>query len=823
MKNNHNDGGANSSMSADMVPGHKRNPSTLGSLAYQSLKSLPSINRDISESLNNLGKKHLRASLRIEFLQSCVDTEVIPKFLQFSIPNNLQNCKSMIVKTQTSALKKELIKAKINFKEKDESLQNQLNSFVENERSLYESIMKHHLIKLNQNIKIIHKKKLENLISSKSRSIPDGCSSSTTVINLSDHQFSAEELELLNLGFSMTWPKERISIDNEKAQAEAIFSQIICDSPDEGKLNTLKHKFSSTFKSYFSRHKISKYWRSKLKILRQIASHKKLYVSKFDKGNGVVIDNRSTYITKMNELLQNESKFKLYSACARSKKNPFILEEERFTRKLSQLKSKGLISESIFKIVKPIGSQPARLYGLPKIHKNKDDPPYRPILNMIQAYPTNLAKWLDELLKPFIPKENTVKDTFEFIHHLKDQCSTDKNMVSFDVKDLFTNIPVDDTIEHITSVIKETDIPIKKQALRELLHLACRNILFSFNDVLYFQTDGMSMGSCLAPTMAAFAMDLLEKQLKNFKGSAPVFYKRYVDDIFCLFHKNASIDEFHNYMNTLHPNLCFTVETEQDDSLVFLDAMVTKSKDGTFDTAWHLKDTNTGVYIPNSAYSPRRYRLAAVRSLFSRALKIDSNDKNYEKSVGIITDLFLKNGFSDREISQVRQDVEARHVTTSVNSTDQQPVRIINWSFPYIAEGEKSLLRQIRDINKILTHVKIRPVFKTTNTSMFFSNKDKVSPELKSQIVYKYNCEHCGKCYIGCSIRHFVTRQNEHLKGYPVPTEITLHIHPPNKNNFKIIANTYYPRILESIILRKYELNDLINDRGSSINLRLDL
>ena len=236
-------------------------------------------------------------------------------------------------------------------------------------------------------------------------------------------------------------------------------------------------------------------------------------------------------------------------------------------------------------------------------------------------------------------KKIVVKDTLEFVKLLRKQTSKNRKICSFDVKNLFTSIPVDDTIEHILSVISENEIKNRKHALRELLKLACKEILFTFNDVLYIQTDGMSMGSCLAPTM-----DMLESRMKEFTGSAPVFYKRYVDDIFCIFDEDADVPAFHGYLNNLHSDIKFTYEEESSGSLVFLDTTITKNEDA-FDIAWYLKETNTGIYTPNCAYSPKRYRLAAMRSLFNRALKINSNVSNYKISVDIIHNLFLKKRF----------------------------------------------------------------------------------------------------------------------------------------------------------------------------------
>ena len=55
------------------------------------------------------------------------------------------------------------------------------------------------------------------------------------------------------------------------------------------------------------------------------------------------------------------------------------------------------------------GSQPARSYGLPKLHKVKDPrstiPPFRPIFFSIGTYNYNLPKYRCSLLKPRIPSE----------------------------------------------------------------------------------------------------------------------------------------------------------------------------------------------------------------------------------------------------------------------------------------------------------------------------------------------------------------------------------------------------------------------------------
>ena len=61
------------------------------------------------------------------------------------------------------------------------------------------------------------------------------------------------------------------------------------------------------------------------------------------------------------------------------------------------------------------------------------------------------------------------------------------------------------------------------------------------------------MGSSLEPTMANvflsfYEIKWLEQCPKEFK---PVFYRRYVDDIFVLFESAEHLSKFRNYFNTL--------------------------------------------------------------------------------------------------------------------------------------------------------------------------------------------------------------------------------------------------------------------------------
>lgn len=175
-------------------------------------------------------------------------------------------------------------------------------------------------------------------------------------------------------------------------------------------------------------------------------------------------------------------------------------------------------------------------------------------------------------------------------------------------------------------------------------------------------------------------------------------------------------------------------------------------------------------------------------------------------------------------IQRIKRKVEEnlKKPKIETNDDDREKKTTICWRFPYVQGKDKFLREKIHQLNRNLPeNLAINPVFQVNKTSMFFHNKDRIPRDLKSNCVYKYTCGDCNKVYIGETSRHLITRAKEHIKGYPVPTEITTHCHDTHENNFSVIAVTKWHRILETICLK--ETKNLINEREGSIPLILHL
>ena len=116
------------------------------------------------------------------------------------------------------------------------------------------------------------------------------------------------------------------------------------------------------------------------------------------------------------------------------------------------------------------------------------------------------------------------------------QLSIEHKMVSFDVKSLFTNVPLDRTIDIIWKKIYEKNeivTSITKNEIKEMLILCTENVYFTFECRTYVQTDGIAMGSPLGPVLADIFMIELENWLLPNLVKYIIFWKQYVDDTIC--------------------------------------------------------------------------------------------------------------------------------------------------------------------------------------------------------------------------------------------------------------------------------------------------
>lgn len=170
-----------------------------------------------------------------------------------------------------------------------------------------------------------------------------------------------------------------------------------------------------------------------------------------------------------------------------------------------------------------------------------------------------------------------LKHNMDLVSRLRNLVPGVDKFVSFDVPSLFTNAPINPTLDFLKRKLPELDLdfPIPIECLLELVELCTKYSYFQFDSNFNKQIFGMAMGNPLSPVLANFLLEHVETEiLPLYTGIFPNLWLRYVDDVLCLVSPNFQIDAFLHYLNSLYPTLKFTFEFELNHKMPFLDVLI---------------------------------------------------------------------------------------------------------------------------------------------------------------------------------------------------------------------------------------------------------
>jgi len=223
----------------------------------------------------------------------------------------------------------------------------------------------------------------------------------------------------------------------------------------------------------------------------------------------------------LDSIVLDKTKFKEIKV-DRKKRHPIITKEASINRFLNE-NVRGHVSPETFHRLTASGSQPGKIYGLCKVHKQGY--PLRPVVSMTDTAEYELARYLNRIIKPCIPDLFMLNSTAAFIDKIKSFVFRSSHvLVSFDVVSLFTNIPLQETIDIVCEYVYSSSVnrpSYSKNTFRKLLEIATGGY-FLYKEKLYCQIDGVTMGSPLGPTLANFFLAHLEETFLAQKASGVV-------------------------------------------------------------------------------------------------------------------------------------------------------------------------------------------------------------------------------------------------------------------------------------------------------------
>jgi hypothetical protein len=493
--------------------------------------------------------------------------------------------------------------------------------------------------------------------------------------------------------------------------------------------------------------------------------------------------------------------------------DPTAKHEKLIQKTCLDLKKLEKLTEQEYKSIVPRNSSIPSFYGLPKIHK--EDVPLRPIVNFKNSPSYSLAQHLNPILKIISKNNYTVKNGYEFVDIIKNvKIKPGYISTSFDVVLLFTNVPQDDTIIYIKHRLKQEPkwksiTKLEEEDIICLLKLCLQCAYFRFREQIYFQNDGVPMGSPISPAFANLFMEKLENTIVTNNPSIN-FWTRYVDDTHALI-KGRKVKETLNKLNSFHPKIQFTVEIEKDGILPFLDVLTKRKDDNTIGHSIHRKATTTNRYMNYASYHHMSHKISVVDALTYRALRI-CDDLSVDSEISFVTTILKKNGYPpsliEKRISTMKQKILN---FPQAQNQDTKPRFILPYLGPIIGRLTHFLRRKTGYDFGYTPGLKISQIFQ--------SHKDK--REKRNCGVYQIPCQDCEEIYVGETGRSLEIRTKEHkadLRKLKDTSAFTQHVlsNPNHIINFKEAKIIHYE---PKYFARKFKEKLYINAEQRPMNL----
>ena len=200
---------------------------------------------------------------------------------------------------------------------------------------------------------------------------------------------------------------------------------------------------------------------------------------------------KTDYFDKMDAFVNDKQTYE------ELKRDPTPALQRKLNSKILMLKKTDAIDTQRYYRLRCSVPQPPKLYGLPKLHK--PGIPMRPIVSFCGSPTYQLSRYLTTILQPLTDKSRRkLQSTENFIDAIKTvQIPDDYKLVSFDVKSLFTSIPLQLALQCTETAIQQytVKLPLPTEDIMDLLNLCLTSTYFQYNGKHYKQLHGTAMGS----------------------------------------------------------------------------------------------------------------------------------------------------------------------------------------------------------------------------------------------------------------------------------------------------------------------------------------
>jgi len=355
-------------------------------------------------------------------------------------------------------------------------------------------------------------------------------------------------------------------------------------------------------------------------FLFKFIKEKPFKVVELDKGVGIGVINNNLYDSLCLDILSNSDNYVKIDLDPLNDSCNYINETLHNLYKNKNISLKLYNKLKVNKLKCKVGS----FRILPKVHKEKFS--VRPIVNCRDHFTSDLCLLVDLILRPFVEKcSSYLKDSTHLLQEAEDlEIPDDCELVSGDFDSLYSNIMLEDALNLICDFIKEEHrsdhIDIK--AFREILKIIFEFNIFKYKNIFYRQIKGIAMGSKSGPSIANIFVFIYE--VVFLRIHRPIFYKRFIDDIFMIIKKGFNFEYLTKSFGELKLNILNGPTVNFLDLNISICILSKKLKFKLF-----IKPTNTFCYLPTHSNHPSFIFKNIPKSIFMRVRRICSSYSDF--------------------------------------------------------------------------------------------------------------------------------------------------------------------------------------------------
>lgn len=152
------------------------------------------------------------------------------------------------------------------------------------------------------------------------------------------------------------------------------------------------------------------------------------------------------------------------------------------------------------------------------------------------------------------------------------------------------------------------------------------------------------------------------------------YCKWYMDDTFIIRpHGQEKLVEFLDFLNSVHPTINFTMETEVHAQPLFLDILVYWKIDGSVGHKVYQRPTHMDLYLRSYSCHHPAQKHSVFTTLVCWAIAVSSLD-SIQSELCYLCKVFLKNGFKPWEIQEVNKGMFVKTEALNLENEDRTVV-----------------------------------------------------------------------------------------------------------------------------------------------------